>query len=142
MLIFCQKSYFFFFSTSSKINRFPTTYFLQEQHFCFQFVKYVLILQLIVKKSIFEIKFWDWNALNLQKKFSQIFVSNCAKFLENCHPWKLPKICNISCIEPKQYFLQPQRKHFKNKIFKETKLVWCGHHKTFFYVIEILLKWK
>ena len=24
----------------------------------------------------------------------------------------------------------------------EIRLVWCGHHKTFFYILEILLKWK
>ena len=39
------------FSTACKINGFPTTYFLQEQHFLCQFVKYILILPLTIKKE-------------------------------------------------------------------------------------------
>ena len=114
MLIFWRKlsKLVLFFTSASKINRFSMNYFLQEHCFHCQFVKYMLILQFAVKKSIFIIKFWDWSALNLQNKLNKIFGPSCAKFYLNYHPWKHPKYVIFPTLSCKQHFLQPLCKHF------------------------------
>ena len=113
MLIFLQ--------LLAKLMDFSWLNILQKQCFHCQFVKYVLILQFTIKKSIFKIRFWDLGMPNLQNKLNQIFRSNCTKFSENYHPWKHPTMCGISHAKLQQYFLWPLSKHFKNKFFGKIK---------------------
>ena len=97
-LLFCKKSFFSQLITKLRISQelFPAgaAFSLPIWEICVNFTT--------VKKSIFEIKFWDWSVLNLLKKLSHIFGSNFAKFLENYQ--EASQICFISHIKPQQYY--------------------------------------
>ena len=91
-----SKLVLFFSPTACKIKEFPTIVFLQEQHFLCQFVNFVLILQLAVKKA-----FLKWNFLI---EVCQIYRTNSAKFSENYHPMKLFKYAVFPALSHSNIF--------------------------------------